>query len=255
MNDFDSRKRFSNRVDDYVRYRPGYPPALLEWVHGELGADVPAHVADIGAGTGISSKMFLEAGHEVFAVEPNAEMRAAAEQWLAGYPRFHTVNATAETTSLADASVQLVSAAQSFHWFNQDAVRREWGRILAPAGLALIYWNTPRFDTSPFLQEYEQLLHDHGNNYRDVAERHPDDAHMRNWFGSGFVDMIELPNSQRLDYPGLQGRLLSSSYAPRPGMPGYEQMLEALQALFQRHATDGHVDFPYRTRAFAGTLN
>lgn len=255
MNGLSSQQRFSNRVADYVRYRPGYPPALMDWLHRELRVPSTARVADIGAGTGISTRMFLEAGHEVFAVEPNAAMRAAASEWLAGYPRFHAVDASAEATTLGDAGVELVSAAQAFHWFDPEAVRREWARILVPGGLALVYWNSRLLDASPFLRDYEQLLLDYGSDYSAVAERYADDATMQRWFGAGLVATIQLPNVQRMDFAGLRGRLLSSSYAPLAGDPRHQPMLAALHALFERHARDGHVDFEYRTRAFAGTLN
>lgn len=255
MSNLSSRQRFSDRVADYVRYRPGYPPALMEWIHGELGVPSTARVADVGAGTGISTRMFLEAGHEVFAVEPNAEMRAAAVQWLAGYPRFHAVDASAEATTLADASVELVSAAQAFHWFDQQAVKREWARILAPGGLAVIYWNSRLLDVSPFLRDYERLLLEYGTDYTAVAERYADDATMQRWFGAGSVATVQLPNVQRMDFDGLRGRLLSSSYAPLAGDPRHAPMLATLRELFERHACDGHVDIEYRTRAFAGRLN
>jgi SAM-dependent methyltransferase len=255
MNDLSSRQRFSSRVADYVRYRPGYPPALMEWIHGELQVPSTAQVADVGAGTGISTRLFLEAGHEVFAVEPNADMRAAAEEWLAGYPHFHAVDASAEATSLDAASVDLVSAAQAFHWFDPEAVRREWARILVPGGLAVIYWNSRLLDASPFQRDYEQLLLDYGTDYTTVAERYADDETMKNWFGSGLVATIQLPNVQHMDFDALRGRLLSSSYAPLAGDPRHEPMLAALRTLFDRHAQDGHVDIEYRTRAFAGTLN
>lgn len=255
MNESSSQKRFSDRVADYVRYRPSYPRALMEWIHGELRVPLTANVADIGAGTGIATRMFLDAGHEVFAVEPNAQMRAAAVQWLHGDPRFHAVDASAEATTLGTGSVGLVSAAQAFHWFDPEAVRREWSRILAPGKLAVIYWNSRVFDGSPFLRDYEQLLLDFGTDYRAVAERYADDETMRRWFDDGLLAAIQLPNVQRMDYDALRGRLLSSSYAPLADHPRHQPMLTALRQLFDRHARGGHVELEYRTRAFAGTLN
>lgn len=255
MHGLPSSERFSSRVADYVRYRPGYPPALLEWLHGPLGVATTVPVADIGAGTGISSQMFLAAGHPLVAVEPNAAMRAAAGQWLQRYPRFRAVDGTAEATTLDDASIGLVSAAQAFHWFDTDAVRGEWARILVPGGLALVYWNSRELDSSPFMAGYEQLLLEFGTDYGAVAERYQDDATMQAWFGDGLRGSISLPNVQRLDMDALRGRLMSSSYAPQAGHPRHAPMLEALQRLFDAHARDGHVVFDYRTRAFAGTLN
>lgn len=256
MSRSDSTERFSSRVADYVRYRPDYPPALLDWLHQDIGVPTETLVADIGAGTGISTRLFLAAGHPVIAVEPNAAMREAAEQLLApDYLRLKLADGTAEATGLADNSVGLVAAAQAFHWFDTTAVRREWARILQPEGMALVFWNSRLLDASPFLIGYEQLLLEFGTDYTEVAERYQDDDTMRAWFGEGLRGMARLPNVQRMDYDGLRGRLLSSSYAPQPGHPRHAAMLDALQQLFDAHAVDGQIAFEYQTRAFVGTLD
>lgn len=256
MNASDPTGRFSNRVADYVRYRPDYPPALLDWLHHEIGVSTATLVADIGAGTGISTRLFLASGHPVIAVEPNAPMREAAEALLGQeYLRLKLVDGTAEATTLADDSVGLVSAAQAFHWFDTAAVRREWARILHPGGLALVFWNSRLLDASPFLVGYEQLLLEFGTDYTEVAERYQDDDTMRAWFGSGLRGVAQFPNTQYMDAEGLRGRLLSSSYAPPPGHPRHAPMLEALQQLFDAHAVDGRIAFEYHTRAFVGTLD
>lgn len=252
MSDLSPTSRFTHRVADYVRYRPDYPPALLRWLHEVQGVAPSWTVADIGAGTGISSKMFLDAGHPVVAVEPNAAMRQAAQDMLGASPRFRAVDGSAESTGLPDASVDLVSAAQAFHWFDQQAVKPEWRRILRPEGLVAVYWNTRRLTGTPFLEGYEQLLLDFGTDYSSVAERYGDDAHMRRWFGAGLHGVASFPHAQRLDFDSLKGRLLSSSYAPREGHPRHAPMLEALRRLFDATHVDGTVDFAYDTRVFAG---
>ncbi|WP_372013126.1 class I SAM-dependent methyltransferase [Pseudoxanthomonas sp. 10H] len=252
MSDLASTSRFTDRVADYVRYRPDYPAALVDWLREVHGVTPAWTVADIGAGTGISSKMFLDAGHAVTAVEPNAAMREAAVARLGGDPRFTAIDGRAEATALPDASVDLVSAAQAFHWFDQQAVKPEWRRILRPGGRVAVYWNSRRLAGTPFLEGYERLLLDHGLDYSSVSERYGDDDHMRRWFGTGLRGMASFPHSQRLDLQALRGRLLSSSYAPRPGHPGHEAMLEALARLFAATARDGHVDFDYDTRIFLG---
>jgi SAM-dependent methyltransferase len=250
----DSTSRFSDRVADYVRYRPDYPPAMLAWLRREHGVDTSWLVADIGAGTGISSKMFLDAGHEVVAVEPNAPMRAAAQEWLGGDTQFRAVDGTAEATTLDDASIDLVSAAQAFHWFDKTAVRREWARIVRPGGLAAIYWNTRRLVGSPFLEGYERLLVEYGNDYVTDAKRYANHDSMITWFGAGFRGATSFEHAQQLDWEGLVGRTQSSSYAPLRGHLRHEAMLAALRELFDATQSGGYVSIDYDTRIFVGSL-
>lgn len=248
----DVTQRFGDRVEDYQRYRPDYPPQLVEWLHRDCGVSPSWEVADIGAGTGISAKLFLDAGHRVVAVEPNGPMRAAAERWLGGHEGFRSVGGRAEDTALPAASVDLVIVAQAFHWFDRKAVRAEFARILRPGGRIAVFWNSRRLQGTPFLEGYERLLREYGTDYAAVAERYADDDAMRAWFGAGFLDSARFEHHQYLDLDGLRGRLLSSSYAPPPGHPNHEPMLKALAALYEGCAVDGAVDMRYDTRVFAG---
>lgn len=250
----DATERFSDRVADYVRYRPDYPPALLDWLRDDLGVTPAWRVADVGAGTGISSQMFLEAGHDVIAVEPNAAMREAAVAWLGENPRFRAVDGRADATSLSDGSVDLVTVAQAFHWFDPETARKEFRRILRPRGLAAIWWNSRRLSGTPFLEGYEALLQRYGTDYASVAERYADDDSMRAWFGDALRGTARFAHRQRLDFEGLRGRLLSSSYAPKAGQPNHEPMLRALRELFDATAVDGTVSMDYDTRLFVGAL-
>lgn len=245
-------ERFSDRVDDYVRYRPDYPPALLDWLQREHGVAPSWHVADIGAGTGISSKMFLDAGYRVTAVEPNMAMRCAAERWLQAYPDFRALDGTADTTGLADASVDLVTVAQAFHWFDAVAARREFTRVVRPHGLIAIWWNSRRLTGTHFLEGYEALLRLFGTDYARVAACYADDAQMHEWFGASFRGSAHLAHCQLLDFAALRGRLMSSSYAPRAGDPRHAPMLRALRQLFDSSAVDGKISFDYDTRIFVG---
>lgn len=251
MTDLRSTDRFSDRVEDYVRYRPDYPQALIGWLHS-LSVTPGWTVADIGAGTGISSKLFLDSGHRVTAVEPNAAMRAAAVQWLGSEGRFHAVDGTAEATGLDDGSVDLVTVAQAFHWFDPEKVKREFARVLSPRGLVVVFWNTRRLKGTPFLEGYERLLHEYGVDYVSVAERYADDDAMARWFGHGYRGMASFPHGQKLDYDALLGRTMSSSYMPKPGHPNHEPLLFALRSLFNATQDEGTVDYDYDTRVFAG---
>jgi SAM-dependent methyltransferase len=247
-----STQRFSDRVADYVKFRPTYPREIVSFLHDTCGLAPGAQVADIGAGTGISARVFLDGGHPVVAVEPNDAMREAAHAWLAGYDGFSSVAGTAEATTLADASVELVIAAQAFHWFDPVAARREFARILNPRGLVALLWNSRLLEGSPFLSGYEALLQRYSTDYQAVAERYGDDESMAAWFGDAFAHKAYFPNAQWLDFDGLTGRLMSSSYAPKAGHPNHEPMLAALRELFDRTARDGKVEFAYQTRVYVG---
>lgn len=246
-------ERFSSRVGDYVRHRPGYPPGLMAWLRRQ-GIDAGQRVADIGAGTGISTRMWRDAGHDVIAVEPNAAMREAGAAGFAGDPRVRWVAGSAEATTLADASVDVVSAAQAFHWFDPAPTRAEWTRILRPRGVAVLVWNLRAVGRSALMAEYEALQHAHGIDYARIAERHPDDEAIARWYGGSLRATACFPHSQHLDFDGLLGRLLSSSWAPQAGHPKHAAMVGALRALFERHAVEGRVHFDYDARVFAGTL-
>ncbi|MFC5743515.1 class I SAM-dependent methyltransferase [Dyella tabacisoli] len=255
MSDLQSTQRFSDRVEDYVRYRPDYPPALLQWLHREHGVSARWQVADIGAGTGISSKLFLDAGHQVIAVEPNTPMRAAAERWLADYPDFRAIDGRADASGLDDHSVDLISVAQAFHWFDPVASRCEFHRILRPKGLAAIYWNSRRLLGTPFLEGYEALLRNYSSDYARVAEHYPDEAQMREWFGTGFRGTARFEHAQRLDFDALRGRLMSSSYAPQAGHINHEPMLRSLRELFDACAEHDRISFDYDTCIYVGCVN
>ena len=243
--------RFSDRVENYIRYRPGYPPEALHLLKNACGL-IPEHaVADIASGTGIWTRALLENGNRVFAVEPNPEMRQAGERLLAAFPKFISVAGKAEATTLADASVDFVTAAQAAHWFDRGGSRREFNRILKPGGWLILLWNERIVDTTPFLREYEQLLLTYGTDYADVRHERTTDA-VNEFFDPAPYQERAFPMRQEFDYAGLEGRLLSSSYAPGPGHPKHEPMLAELRRIFDRHAEDGCVNIEYKTRIYFG---
>ena len=250
----DSTARFSDRVADYVRYRPHYPDAVVRTLHEEVGLPAGAAVADLGSGTGISAELFLRHGCAVWAVEPNREMREAAEGWLGEQPAFHSVAGTAEATTLPDRSIDLAVAAQAFHWFYPARTRAELARILrSPTSPVALVWNSRQADTTPFLREYERLLLEFGTDYRSVNHRNIDPVRILAFFGGRF-ELRRFPNEQSFDFEGLRGRLLSSSYTPPEGHPDHAPMMARLAEIFAEHAEGGRVRFLYDTELYFGAL-
>lgn len=252
--DWQPTSRFSDRVDDYERYRPGYPVALRDWLALRAGLRPGAPVADIGAGTGLFTRELLEAGLQVTAVEPNAAMRAVAERQFAGHPGFRSVEGTAERTTLDDRSVELITVAQAFHWFEPAATRAEFERILRSEGSVALIWNVRRIDGA-FAQAYERLLLETCPAYADGVPVQADAARVAAFFAPAEAEPASFDYEQRLDFDGLRGRLLSSSYTPKAGDPRRAPLLDALRSLFDRHAdSTGRVRFGYDTRVFFGRL-
>lgn len=250
----DVTKRFSNRVADYVKYRPSYPAPLLDFMVKELGLGESSSVADVGSGTGIFTQLLLDRGVTVYAVEPNTEMRFAAEQALSKNQKFKSVAQSAEKTGLPTSSVDLVCAATAFHWFNAAAVKTEWKRILRPDGIAFLVWNVRR-EESPFLRDYEKMLHRFGTGYSEAKHRNTEDnSGMTILFAPHSPRTITYPNEQVLDFDSLVGRLLSSSYAPVEGHPNHESMMKELTTIFEKHQSDGKVRFEYDAKAYFGPL-
>jgi SAM-dependent methyltransferase len=245
--------RFSDRVEDYVRYRPGYPPEVLDLLRAECGLR-PSHVvADIASGTGIFTRLLLENGNSVFAVEPNTEMREMGIRLLEPYNRLVSIAGTAEETTLGSASVDFVTAAQAAHWFDLPRARAEFARILRPEGWCVLIWNERRAETTPFLRDYEQLLLTYGTDYKEVRHERTT-AIIHEFFAPALADERVFDLRQQFDYQGLAGRLLSSSYAPLEGHPSHAPMMRELQRIFRAHATDNVVEFEYNTRVYYGHL-
>jgi ubiquinone/menaquinone biosynthesis C-methylase UbiE len=245
--------RFSDRVENYVRYRPGYPPEVLELLRAECGLQ-PSHVvADIASGTGVFTRLLLENGNSVFAVEPNTEMRKTGIHQLEAYHRLVSVAGTAEATTLRSASVDFVTAAQAAHWFDLPRARAEFARILRPEGWCVLIWNERRTATTPFLRDYEQLLLTYGTDYKEVRHERTT-AMIHEFFAPARCEERVFSLRQQFDYEGTAGRLLSSSYAPLEGHPSHAPMMQELRRIFRAHARDNVVVFEYSTRVYYGKL-
>lgn len=250
----DPKQRFSDRVADYVRARPGYPPGLLPALAELTGLDPEWVVADFGSGTGLSARPFVEHGNTVFAVEPNEEMRRAAERLLGAHAGFESVAGSAESTGLPDDSVDLVIAAQAFHWFDPVATREECRRILREPRWAAVVWNVRRTDADDFARAYETLLERWGTDYLAYRARRIEPEELMAFFRRP-PEERHLSNEQVFDFDGLRARLLSSSYVPSPSHPDHAPMMLELDRIFDEHADTGRVRFEYDTQLFAGLLD
>jgi SAM-dependent methyltransferase len=245
--------RFSDRVQNYALYRPGYPKEVLKLLQSECGLRANHFVADIASGTGLFTRLLLENGNSVFAVEPNFEMREMGEQELGHYDRLVSVAGTAEDTTLANASMDFVTAAQAAHWFDLGRTRMEFVRILKPGGWCVLIWNERRTDATPFLRDYEQLLLTYGTDYKEVRHERTT-AVIHEFFAPEPCLERDFDFRQQFDYQGVVGRLLSSSYAPLADHPNHAAMMQELERIFHAHGEKGTVKFEYNTRVFYGHL-
>jgi SAM-dependent methyltransferase len=245
--------RFSERVENYVLCRPSYPAEAFQTLQTECGLSPQDVVADIASGTGIWTRMLLENGNQVFAVEPNPEMRRAGERLLSAFPNLISTAGSADATTLADASIDFVTAAQAAHWFERGAARQEFVRILKPGGWLVLLWNERRIDGTAFRRAYEELLLTHGTDYEEVRHERTTKA-VNEFFDPAPFAERSFAMQQEFDYAGLEGRLLSSSYAPARGHPRHAPMLRELRRIFDENSTAGRVILDYTTRIYFGRL-
>lgn len=245
--------RFSNRVADYIKYRPSYPVEILDLLAAQCGFSPDSVVADIGSGTGILSQIFLDNGNAVMGVEPNQEMREAGEKLLKDYLRFNSVDGSAEDTKLPAECCDILTAGQAFHWFEQVKARQEFQRILRPEGFAVIVFNDRRTESTPFLRDYEALLQALEGDYKDINHKNVSDENMLVFFG-GKVKKARFDNYQRFDLDGVIGRVASSSYCPARDSPQLATVVESVTEIFNKHQQNGRVVFEYDTVMFYGHL-
>jgi ubiquinone/menaquinone biosynthesis C-methylase UbiE len=249
----DPLSRFSNRVENYARYRPGYPAALIDTLRADCELRETSIVADVGSGTGILSELFLKHGNRVFGVEPNAAMRDWAEQKLADFAGFVSVPAKAEATTLPSHSIDFITAAQAFHWFERQEAKQEFMRILKPEGWVVIIWNERRLDSTPFLRDYEELLLHYGTDYQEVRHENVK-TEIAEFFAPASFELKSLKNLQHCDLEELKGRICSASYTPEPGSPNFEPMIVSLNEIFKAHQSGGIVTIEYDTNVYYGRM-
>ena len=250
----DPTKRFSDRVDNYVKYRPTYPPEVLDYLKTECNLTTGSVIADVGTGTGIFTKLLVDKGYKVFAVEPNQPMLNAAIDQLSGNPNFNPVAGTAGGTTLSDHSIDLITCAQAFHWFSNDNTRVEFNRILKPRHKAALIWNNRATNTDQFSIEYDALLKNDSVDYNKVNHQNIKDLDFKAFFKDGKYEVKKLPNVQVFDEEGLIGRAFSSSYVPPQGSDKGEVFLKLLRELFAKYNENGKIRFHYQTEIYLGEV-
>lgn len=254
MNEINPTKRFSVRAEYYNKYRPGYPAEILQFLESECRLAPSSVIADVGSGTGILSRLFLDNGNMVYGVEPNKEMRDIAEELMSGYPNFKSVNGAAELTTLEKNSVDFITAGQAFHWFDVDKSKKEFQRIVISGGWVVLLWNDRRTDATPFLRAYEDMLLKFATDYAKLDSANFNHKNINRFFSEGDFRLKVLNNSQVFNYESLKGRLLSMSYVPMEGHPNYKPMMKELARIFNEWQKDGKVVFEYDTKMYYGRI-
>lgn len=247
-------ERFSDRVENYVKYRPHYPEEIIDYLTEKNILRKESDIADIGSGTGILTELFLKNGNKVYGIEPNKEMREAGEAYLKDSTNFISVEGTAEKAPLEKNSVDLIIAGQAFHWFDVEKAKEEFKRILEPGGHIVLIWNVRQLDTNPFLKSYEAMLIKYGTDYLKILHENVNDKVLSKFY-EGKYEKKTFYNEQIFDFDALKGRLLSSSYSPTEEMPSYQSMLEQLQKLFSQYNDNGKIIIPYDTDVYCGNLS
>ncbi len=242
------KKRFSSRVENYIKYRPSYPLEIIEYLKKKNILTEDAVIADVGSGTGILAKLFLDNGNQVYGVEPNKDMREGAEKTLQGYTNFTSLDGSAESTGLEENSVDLITAGQAFHWFDVEESKREFKRILNSDGNVALIWNNRGKSGAEFNSNYENFILKYGIDYKEVRKNEKN------------VDLFfkyqkeTFDNFQDLDFASFKGRVLSSSYIPLVDNPIFPEMILELKTLFNKHQRNGIIRIEYDTEIYFGKV-
>ena len=249
----DNTARFTGRADVYAKARPGYAEALIEELTAWAGLSPASTVADIGAGTGIFSAQLASTGARVIAVEPNDDMRAEAEKRFAGASNVSVLAGTAEATGIEDASVDLVTAAQAFHWFDCEAFRAECPRILRGNARVALVWNM-RVSEAPVNAACEQVFRELCPRFKGFSGGvRMDDPTVSQFFHGRFEEW-HFNNDLVYSRDAFIARCLSGSYAPKEGEDSYDAFVSAVSGIFDEFQQDGSIVVPNMTDAYVGSL-
>jgi len=247
----DSAERFSDRADNYAKYRPDYPTKIIEYLN-EYNFSKHSIVADVGSGTGKLTEIFLKNGNNVYAVEPNVKMRDMADSLLGKYKNYISINGTAENTTLENNCIDFIVVGQAFHWFDAIKALSEFKRILKNNGVLVLIWNDRKTDTD-FSIEYENILNKYSKNYKESTHRNISDEAIEKYFVKDFKKyMIE--NNQKFNFTELLGRFSSSSYTPKQGTDEYKDSYNSLEKIFNKYKADNKIVFDYDTKIYIGRI-
>jgi SAM-dependent methyltransferase len=247
-------ERFSTRVEAYREHRPRYPREILDVLRRDCALTSQTVIADVAAGTGLLAEVFLENGNRVVAVEPNAAMRAVCEELRCRFPRLRCFDGTAEATGLPEHLVDMITVGQAMHWFDLDAARREFARILRPGGWCVVVYNHRKMRGDGFHEGYERILVEFGRDYGLLQSSHLTEDRLAEFFLPASMRCAAFANAQELTLEGLRGRALSSSYMPQEGDAKYPVMMDAVDALFARRTRDGVVRMEYECAVCWGQI-
>lgn len=242
LKELNPKSRFSNRVENYAKYRPHYPNEIIKFLNSTVGLTKGDIIADIGSGTGISSKLFLDNGNKVYGIEPNAEMRLTGEKYLINYTNFHSIDASSEYTKLESESVDIISSGQAFHWFEPEPTKKEFLRILKPGGLVVIINNRRKLG-SEFMNEYVELI----RKYSDSYVNKPLNTNLSDFFDSNTIYKEVFNNPQIFNLEKLIGNLLSYSYIPDKEKAIFSTMISDFEILFKKYNKNDSIVFDYET--------
>lgn len=249
-----NEEKFTGRADIYSIYRPAYPKLFLDYLYSKIGFSASSVIADIGAGTGIFSSMLLERGSFVFCVEPNADMRRTAQAKLKQYARCTLLDSPAESIELGPHTVDFVTVAQAFHWFDRNSFRAECRRILKPGGRVVLVWNI-RDSTDALTLENAAInrrLCPKFKGFSGGSAEHPEAYD--DFFKAGSRIFKEFENDLLFDKQGFIGRCLTGSYAPVESDPYYNDYVDSIGELFEKHCRQEQIRIANLTRCYIGEV-
>ena len=252
-----NQSKFDGRGSSYAKGRPSYPQAFIDYLYADVGITPNSVIADIGSGTGKLTRLLLERGSRVFAVEPNAHMRASAEPDLARFDNFISIDSYAENTTLVAASVDFVTVATAFHWFDRQAFKMECRRILKEDGKVVIVYNS-RDEESDLVKKFYEVNRRYCPGFQNFVGSgtmlRPGNAGRYNDFFTGDQMVKIIGNDLIYNEADFIARSLSSSYALRENDENFSEYVKELTAFFQKYSVNNVLVMPNITHSYTGKV-